>query len=142
MLCAFSPQSCFGNSGSSIIPHKILVCSFTQSQTSWKVKSSGPQEALLQTKTSEDDGIPAEVFQILKNDAIKVLQSTCQQIQKTQQWHQDWESSVFVPIPVKRNAKECSNYSTTVLISYASNVMLKILQVSLQQHVNQELPDV
>ena len=81
-------------------------------------------------------------IQILKNDAVKVLHSICQQIWKTQQWPQDWESSVFIPIPKKGNAKECSNYSTITLISHASKVMLKILQVRLQQYVNWELPDV
>ena len=84
----------------------------------------------------------AEFFQIQKDDAVKVLHSICQQIQKTQQWPQDWKRSVFIPIPKKRNAKECSNYHTTALISHASKVMLKILQAKLQQHVNCELPDV
>ena len=93
-------------------------------------------------KASRGDGIPAELFQILKDDAVKVLQSICQQIWKTQQWPQDWKRSVFITIPKKRNAKECSNYCTIALISHASKVMLKILQVRLQQYVNQELPDV
>ena len=79
---------------------------------------------------------------MLKDDAVKVLYSICQQIWKTQKLPQDWERSVFIPIPKKGNAKECSNYHTTVLISYISKVMLKILQVSLQQYVNQEIPDV
>ena len=86
--------------------------------------------------------IPVELFQIVKADAVKVLCSICQQNRKTQQWPQDWKRSVFIPIPKKGNAKECSNYSTTALISHASKVMLKILQVRLQQHVNHELPDV
>ena len=93
-------------------------------------------------KASGGDRIPAELFQILKDDAVKVLHSTCQQIWKTQQWPQDWKKSVFIPIPKKGNAKECSNYCTIALISHASEVMLKILQARLQQYVNQELPDV
>ena len=93
-------------------------------------------------KASRDDGIPVELFQILKDDAVKVLHSICQQIWKTQQWPQDWKRSVFFPIPKKGNAKECLNYHTIVLISHASNVMLKILQARLQQYVNRELPNV
>ena len=93
-------------------------------------------------KASGGDGIPVELFQILKDDAVKVLHSTCQQIWKTQQWPQDWKRSVFIPIPKKGNAKECSNYRTIALISHTSKVMLKILQVRLQQYVNHELPDV
>ena len=89
-----------------------------------------------------DDGIPLELFQILKDDAVKVLHSMCQQIWKTQQWPQDWKRSVFFPIPKKGNAKECSNYHTTALISHASKVMLKILQAKFQQYVKCELPDV
>ena len=88
------------------------------------------------------DGIPVELFQILKDDAVKVLHSICQRIWKTQQWPQDWKTSVFIPIPKKGNAKGCSNYRTIVLISHASKVMLKILQARLQQYVNLELPDV
>ena len=84
--------------------------------------------------------ITVELFQILKDDAVKVLHSKCQQIWKTQQWPQDWTRSVFTPIPKKGNAKECSNYPTTALISHASKVMLKILQTKLQQYVNHELP--
>ena len=84
--------------------------------------------------------MPVELFQILKDDAVKVLHSICQQIWKTQQWPQDWKRSVFIPISKKGNAKECSNYHTIVLISHASKVMLKILQVRLQQYVNHELP--
>ena len=83
-----------------------------------------------------------ELFQILKVDAVKVLHSICQQIWKTQQWTQDWTRSVFIPIPKKGNAKECSNYHTIALISHASKVMLKILQARLQQYMNRELPDV
>ena len=93
-------------------------------------------------KASGGDGIPVELFQILKDDAVKVLHSICQQIWKTQQWPQDWKRSVFIPIPKKGNAKECSNYYTIALISHTSNVMLKILQARLQQYMNRELPDV
>ena len=93
-------------------------------------------------KASGGDGIPVELFQILKDDAVKVLHSTCQRIWKTQQWSQDWKSSVFISIPKKGNAKEGSNYCTIALISHASKVMLKILQARLQQYVNCELPDV
>ena len=88
------------------------------------------------------DGISAELFQILKDDVVKVLYSICQKIWKTQQWPQDWKRSVFIPIPKKCNAKECSNYHTIALISRVSKVMLKILQARLQQYVNRELPDV
>ena len=91
---------------------------------------------------SGGDGIPVELFQILKDDAVKVLHSICQQIWKTQQWPQDWKRSVFILIPKKGNAKECSNYCTIVLISHASKVILKILQAKLQQYMNRELPDV
>ena len=93
-------------------------------------------------KASGGDGIPAELFQILKDDAVTVLHSICQQIWKTQQWPQDWKRSVFIPILKKGNVKECSNYHTVVLISHASKVMLKSLQVRLQQYMNHELPDV
>ena len=88
------------------------------------------------------DGIPVELFQILKDDAGKVLHSICQQIWNTQQWAQDWKRSVFIPIPKKGNAKECSNYWTIELISHANKVMLKILQARLQQYMNRELLDV
>ena len=91
-------------------------------------------------KTSGGDGIPVELFQTLKDDAVKVLHSICQQIWKTQQWPQDWKKSVFIPIPKKGNAKEYSNYHTIALISHTSKVMLKILQARLQQYVNWELP--
>ena len=93
-------------------------------------------------KASGGDGIPVELFQILKDDAVKVLHSICQQIWKTQQWPQDWKRSVFIPVPKKGNAKECSNYRTIALISHIIKVMLKIPQARLQQYVNQELPDV
>ena len=87
-------------------------------------------------KTSRGDGIPVELFQILKDDAVKVLRSICQQIWKTQQWPQVWKMPVFISIPKKGNPKECSNYHTLALISHASKVMLKILQARLQQYVN------
>ena len=93
-------------------------------------------------KASGGDGISVELFQIRKDDAVKVLHSICQQIWKTQHCPQDWKRSVFIPIPKKGNAKECSNYGTIALISQASKVMLKILQASLQQYVNPELTDV
>ena len=93
-------------------------------------------------KTSEGDGVPVDLFQILEDDAVKVLHSICQQIWKTQQWPQDWKRSVFILIPKKGNAKECSNYHTIALISHTSKVMVKILQARLQQCVNCELPDV
>ena len=93
-------------------------------------------------KASGGDGIPAELLQILKDDAVKVLHSICQQIWKIQQWPQNWKRSVCIPIPKKGNAKECSNYRTIALISHASKIMLKILQNRLQQYVNHELPDV
>ena len=91
-------------------------------------------------KASGGDGMPVELFQILKDDAVKVLHSICQQIWKTQQWPQDWKRSVFTPIPKKGNAKDCSTYHTVALISQARKVMLKILQARLQQYVNHELP--
>ena len=93
-------------------------------------------------KASGGDGIPVELFQILNDDAVKVLHLLSQQIWKTQQWPQDWKRSVFIPIPKKGNAKECSNYRTIALISHASKIMLKILQARLQQYMNCELPDV
>ena len=92
-------------------------------------------------KASGGDGIPVELFQILK-DAVKVLHSICQQIWKTQQWPQDWKMSVFIPVPNKGNAKECSNYWTIELILHTSKVMLKILQAKLQRYINHELSDV
>ena len=97
---------------------------------------------IITNKASGGDRILVELFQILKDDAVKVLLSICQQIWKTQQWTQDRKRSVFIPIPKKGNAKECSNYCTIALISYTSKVMLKILQARLQQYVNHELPDV
>ena len=98
--------------------------------------------SITMNKASGGNGIPVELFQILKDDAVKVLHSICQQIWKTQQWSQDWKRSVFIPIPKKGKAKECSNYRTNVLISQTSKVMLKILQARLLQYMNHELPDV
>ena len=93
-------------------------------------------ESITTNKASGGDGIPVELFQILKDDTVKVLHSICQQIWKTQQWPQDWKRSVFIPIPKKGNAKECSDYHTIVLTSYVDMVMLKILQAVFQQYVN------
>ena len=93
-------------------------------------------------KASGGDGIPVDLLQILKDDAVKVLRSICQQIWITQQWPQDWKRSVFIPFPKKSNAKESSNYCTIALISHASKILLKFLQARLQQYVNHELPDV
>ena len=98
--------------------------------------------SITMNKASRSDGIPAELVQFLKDDAMKVLHSICQQIWKTQQWPQDWTQSVFIQIPKKGNAKECPNHHTTALISHASKVMLKTLQAKLQQYMNQELSDV
>ena len=106
----------------------------------WKVKWA--LENITMNKASGRDGIPAELFQILKDDSVKVLHSICQQIWKTQQWPQDWERSAFILIPKKGNDKECSNYRTIALILHGSKVTLKILQARLQQYVNCELPDV
>ena len=104
----------------------------------WEVKWA--LGSITRNKASGGDGIPVELFQILKDDAVKVLHSVCQQIWKTQQWPQDWERSVVIPVPKKGNAKECSNYRTVELISHASKVMLKIFQGRLQQNVNHEHP--
>ena len=109
----------------------ILEC-----EVKWALRS------ITMNKASGDNGIIANLFQILKDDAIKVLHSICQHIWKTQQWPQDWKRSVFILIPKKSNAKECSNYHTIVLVSHTCKVMFKILQVRLQQHMNSELPDV
>ena len=99
-------------------------------------------ESITTNKASGGDGIPVDLFQTLKDDAVKVLHSICQQIWKTQQWLQDWKRSVFIPIPKKGSVKECSYYHTITLISHASKVMLKILQAGCQQYVNQEFLDV
>ena len=98
--------------------------------------------SITMNKASGGDGIPVELFQILKDDAVKVLHSICQQIWKTQQWPQDWKRSILIPVPKKGSAKQCSNYHTITLISHASKVMLKILQVKLQKYMNWELPDI
>ena len=99
-------------------------------------------ESIITNKASGGDGIPVELFQILKDDAVKVLHSICQQIWKTQKWPQEWKRSVFIPITKKGNAKERSNYCAIALISHTSKVMLKILQARLQQYLSRELPDV
>jgi len=99
-------------------------------------------ESITTNKTNRGDGIPAELFQILKDDAVKPLRSICQQIWETQQWPQDWKRSVFIPIPKIGNIKECSNYCIFAFISQASKAMFKILQVRFQQYINRDLPDV
>ena len=98
--------------------------------------------SITMNKADGDDGIPVEPPQILKDDAVKILDSICKQIWKTQQWSWDWERSVFIPIPKKGNAKEWSNYDIIAVVSHASKEMLKILQARLQQYVNHEIPDV
>ena len=99
-------------------------------------------ESSTTNKASGGEGIPVELFQILKDGAVKVLHSRCQQIWKTQQWPQDWERSLFIPITKKGNAKECSNYHTIALISHASKVTLKVFEARFQQYMNCEIPDV
>ena len=96
-------------------------------------------ESITMNKASGGDGIPAELFQILKDDAVTVLYSICQEVWKTQKWPQDWKRSVFIPIPKNGNAKKCSNYRTIALISHTSKVMLKILQARLQEYMNHGL---
>ena len=120
--------------------HDGVITHLEPNILAWEVKLA--LGSMTRHKVSGGDGIPVELFQILKDDAVKVLHSICQQIWKTQHWLQDWKRSVFIPIPKKGNAKECSNYHAIALISHASKVMLKILQVMLQQYVNWELPDV
>ena len=127
------------NNHDGVITH--LEPDILESEVKWTLGS------ITKNKASGGDGIPAELFQVLKDDAVKVIHSICQQIWKTRQWPQDWKSSVFIPIPKKGNAKlprmlKCSNYHTVALISHASKVMLKIIQARLQEYVNQELPDV
>ena len=117
-----------------VITH--LETDILESEVKWALGS------ITMNKTTGGDGIPVELFQILKDDAVKGLHSICQQIWKNQQWPQDWKRSVFIPIPKKGNAKECSNYCTIALISHASKLILKILQARLQKYVNCELPDV
>ena len=114
-----------------VITPDILKC-----ELKWALGS------ITMNKASGGDGIPVELFKILKDDAVKVLQSINQQIWKTQQWPQNWKRSVFIPIPKKGNAKECSKYGTIALISHTNQVMLKILQARLQQYINCEIPDV
>ena len=119
-----------------VITHTHLEPDILEYEVRWALGS------ITTNKASGGDGIPVELFQILKDDAVKVLYSVCHQICKTQQWPQDWKRSVFIPIPKKGNAKGCSNYCTVALISHASKLMLKILQARLQQYVNHEHPDV
>ena len=117
-----------------VITHTHLELDILECEVRWALGS------ITTNKASGDDGIPVELFQILKDDAVKVLHSICQQIWKTQQWPQDCKKSVFILISKNGNAKDCSNYCTIALISHASKVMLKILQARLQQYVNHELP--
>ena len=119
-----------------VITHTHLEPDILEFEVKWALGS------ITINKARGGDEIPVKLFQILKDYAVKVLHSICQQIWKTQQWPQDWQKSVFIPITKKRNAKECSNYRTTALISHTSKVMLKILQERLQQFMNHELPDV
>ena len=120
--------------------HDCMITNLKPDILEWEVKWA--LGSVTTNKASGGDGIPVELFQILKDDAVKMLHSISQQTWKTQQWPQDWKRSVFILIPKKRNAKECSNYRTIALISHAIKVMLKILQARLQQYVNRELPDV
>ena len=117
--------------------HNIVITHLESDILEYKVKWA--LGSITMNKGSGGVGIPVELFQILNFDVVKVLHSICQQIWKTQQWPQDWKRSTFIPIPKKGNAKECSNYHTTALISHASKVMLKILQARLQQYMNLEL---
>ena len=119
-----------------VITHTPLEPDILECEVKWALGS------ITMNRASGGDGIPVQLFQILKDDAVKMLQWICQQIWKTQQWLQDWKRSVFTPIPKKGNAKDCSNYHTIALISHASKVMLKIFQARLQQCVNHEVPDV
>ena len=124
--------------------HNGVITHLEQDILEYKVKQA--LGSITTNKANEGVGIPVELFQVLKDDAVKVLHSTCQQIWKTQQWPQDWKRSVFIPIPKKSDAKECSkecsHYCTIALISHTSKVMLKILQGRLQQYVNREFPEV
>ena len=119
-----------------VITHTHLEPDILEGEVKWALGN------ITTNKASGGEGIPVELFQILKDDAVKELQSICQQIWKTQQWPQDWKRSVFIPISKKGNTNECSNYHTIVLTSHANKVMLKILQDRLQQYVNHEIPDV
>ena len=118
------------------ITHTHLEPDILECEVKWAL------ESITMNKAGGDYGIPVELFQILKDDAVKVLHSTCQQIWKTQQWPQDWKRSVFISLPKKGNAKDCSNYRTVALISLTSKIMLKILQASFQQYMNHEFLDV
>ena len=118
-----------------VITHIYLEPDILECEVRWAL------ESITMNKANGGDGIPAELFPVLKDEGVKVLHSICQQIWKTQQWPQDWKRSVFIPIPKKGNAKKCSNYHTIVLITHTSKVMLKILQARLQQYVNCELPE-
>ena len=120
--------------------HNGVITHLEPDILAWEIKWT--LGSITMNKASGGDGIPIELFQILKDDAVKVLHSICQQIWKTQQRPQDWKRLVFIPIPKKGNAKECSNYDTIALISHTSKVMLNILQARLQQYMNHELPDV
>ena len=120
---------------SAIIKNEIMPFAAT-----WMVKWA--LGSITMNKARGGDGIPVKLFQVLKDDAVKVLHSICQQIWKIQQWPQAWKRTVFIPIPKKGNAKECSNYYTIALISHDSKVMLKILQTRLQQYLKCEFPDV
>jgi len=117
-----------------VITH--LEPDFLECEVKWTLGS------ITMNKASGSDGISVELFQILKEDTVKVLHSTGQKIWKIQQWPQDWKRSVFIPIPKKGNAKECPKYHTIALISHASKIMLKVLQARFQQYMNRELPDV
>ena len=129
----YKKRSSYSDNHDHVITH--LDSDMLECEVKWAL------ESITMNKVSEGDGIPVELFQILKDD-VKVLHSICQQIWKTQQWPQDWKRSVLIPITKKGNAKESSNYHTIAHISHASKVMLKILQARLQQYVNCELPDV
>ena len=119
-----------------MITHTHLELDILECEVRWTLGS------ITANKASGGDRIPVKLFQILKDDSVKVLHSICQQIWKTQQWPQEWKKSLFISIPNKGNAKECSNYRTIALISHASKVMLKSLQARLQQYMNHELPDI
>ena len=125
---------------SQIMTHDVVMThlepDILEQEVKWALGS------IITNKASGGDALPVELFQILKDDAVKVLHSICQQILKTQQWPQDWKRSAFIQIPKKGNAKECSNYRTIALISHSSKVMLKILQARLQQYLNHELQHV
>ena len=120
--------------------HNDVITLLEPNILEWEVKWTSGSTTM--SEASGGDGIPVELFQILKDDAFKVLPSICQEIWKTQQWPQDWEILVFIPIPKKGSTKECSNYHTIAFISHASKVMLKILQARFQQCIKQELPEI